>query len=173
MRWFKSQTHRVAGIAACLASLLFTGPLAAAGLYRCGADVLTFSDQPCGPDAQLIPRAAQTSAGQVKAAQQAQQREQALAGQLRSQRLERERQAPAAGGATGIRQSPPGLDSTQQMAVAAPAATKLLASGWQRKGQRAGQHKTGAQRDPRVTFEVKMPAPKRNTGKAARAKGTK
>jgi Domain of unknown function (DUF4124) len=158
------------GMAACLASLLFSGPLAAAGLYRCsGVEGLTFSDRPCGADAQRVSKAAQPSAERVQAAQQSLQRERALAGQLRSHRVERE--VLASGGAAGILQSPPGLDSSQRMPVAAPAATSVRADQRQRKGDRTASHKAGARKDPRITFEVKLPAPPRNTGKAVRTKG--
>lgn len=169
MRTPKMQSRVLVGMAACLASLLFGGPLAAAGLYRCsGVEGPTFSDRPCGVDPQRVSKAAQPSAERVQAAQQALQREQALAGQLQSRRLQRE--VLASGGAAGILQSSPGLDSSQRMPVAAPAATKALVDQRQRKGDRLASHKAGARKDPRITFEVKLPAPPRNTGKAVRSR---
>ena len=55
MRTPKMQSRVLVGMAACLASLLFGGPLAAAGLYRCsGVEGPTFSDRPCGVDPQRV-----------------------------------------------------------------------------------------------------------------------
>ena len=69
----------------------------AQGVWRCGADGKQFSDKPCAQGRALESLDARP-AGDLAAAQDAAQREKALAAQLTKERQQREAQAPLAAG---------------------------------------------------------------------------
>jgi hypothetical protein len=144
--------------AAGLALFFLCGPLLASTLFRCNVDGrTTYSDQTCsGQPVAALRGDASPSAQQLRAGQQRAQNEQALAAQWRAERLSRERSSTAATSAAGIVASAPGLTAADRLA---PAQSHALAN---QLGTKEGKGKRKlAQKDPRVTFEVKLPAPKR------------
>ncbi len=81
----------------CILLSMATAGAHAQGVWRCGADGKQFSDKPCAQGRALESLDARP-ASDLAAAQDAAQREKALAAQLAQERQQREAQAPLAAG---------------------------------------------------------------------------
>ena len=150
--------------ALALVSALSAGWAAAATVYRCGPDGRLFSDQPCPGSAQVLLADTPSAAHRVEA-QQVFKREQALALSLEAERHQREQAATGKRAAGILRPSAAGT-------AAQPETPLKQTSGWptERRVKRHSRSRIPTTADPHLTFEVKVPAPRREASPRTRTR---
>ena len=135
---------------------LSTAIMAQGAVYRCGPDANHYSAQACA-GGRSVAVDDRRSAAQQAQAQANLQRDRALAQELRAQRLAREQEAPRV--AAGIRTVSRSAPDAEALARPGPESKRKKRKPEAGRSAQAGS-RVGANADPRLSFQIKLPAPR-------------